>query len=50
MYKEKTYIYKEGMEAPEDKTRIGLLKHDKNAKEYIERIEDALVKMGVRRG
>lgn len=50
MYKEKTYIYKEGMDVPEDKTRIGLLKHDKNAKEYIERIEDALVKMGVRRG
>lgn len=50
MYKEKTYIYKEGMDVPEGKTRIGLLKHDKNAKEYIERIEDALLKMGVRRG
>lgn len=50
MYKEKTYVYKEGMEIPEGKTRIGLLKHDKNAKEYIDRVEEILAQQGIKRG
>lgn len=37
-YKAKTYIHKEGEETPEGKIRLGVLKHDKNAKEYIEKI------------
>lgn len=48
MFKEKSYIYKEGMEIPEGKTRIGLLRHDKNAKEYIDRIEERLSQQGVK--
>lgn len=50
MYKERTYLYKEGMEIPEDKTRIGLLKHDKTAMEYIDRVEARLALQGVKRG
>lgn len=49
-YKAKTYQYKEGMEIPEGKTRIGTLKHDKHAKEYIERIEEKLISAGIKKG
>jgi len=33
-YMNKTYTYKEGMEIPSDKIRIGTLKYDNKAKEY----------------
>lgn len=49
MYKETTYQYKEGMELPEGKIPIGLLKHDKHAKEYTERIHDKLVSQGIKK-
>jgi len=50
MYRQKTYEYKEGMEIPEDKIRIGTLKHDKAAREYIEKIEEKLAEQSVRKG
>lgn len=50
MYKDSTYIYKEGMEIPEDKTRIGLLKHDINAKEYIEKMDTLMEQQGFKKG
>lgn len=46
-YKEATYQYKEGMEIPEGKIRVGLLKHDKDAKEYMDRISDKLEAQGI---
>ncbi len=50
MYKETTYLYKEGMEIPKGKTRIGLLKRDEEAVEYIEKVEARLELQGIKRG
>ena len=49
-YKDNTYQYKKGMEIPEDKIRIGTLKHDKDAREYIERIDEKLISQGIKKG
>ncbi|MCL1808405.1 MAG: thiamine pyrophosphate-dependent enzyme [Clostridiales bacterium] len=38
-FKNNTYIYKEGVEIPKEKIRVGTLKHNKNAKEYIDKVE-----------
>ncbi|MCL1983116.1 MAG: thiamine pyrophosphate-dependent enzyme [Clostridiales bacterium] len=38
-YKNNTYIWKDGTEAPKGKIRIGTLRHNKNAKEYIEKAD-----------
>lgn len=48
-YKEMTYIYKEGEEIPEGKIRIGTLKHDEDAIEYIDRVNARLTEAGVRK-
>lgn len=37
--KENSYIYKEGMDAPKDKIKCGVLLHDNDRTEYIERME-----------
>lgn len=42
LYKARTYIHKEGVNPPKGKIRLGVLKHDKEAKEYIERVEERL--------
>lgn len=49
-YKEGTYLYKEGRETAEGKIPVGVLRHDKNAVEYIERVEAKLRKQGIERG
>ncbi len=48
-YRENTYQYTEGMDIPEGKIRIGTFKHDKNAKEYIEKIDEMLEQQGIKR-
>lgn len=50
MYKESTYLQKEGVEEPTGKTRIGVLKHDRNRVEYIDRINTMLEAQGMKRG
>jgi len=42
-YKNNTYLYKDGMEIPPDKKRIGTLKHNKNAKEFINKTETKML-------
>ena len=50
MYKEKTQLVREGEMLEEGKIRIGTLKHETGAKEYIEKIEERLAEQGVRKG
>lgn len=38
-YKNNSYIYRDGMDTPPDKIRIGTLRHDSGIKEYIEKTE-----------
>ncbi|MBQ2846162.1 MAG: hypothetical protein IJE75_03375, partial [Firmicutes bacterium] len=49
-YKEGTYLYKEGGEPVEGKIPVGVFKHDKDAEEYIERVERRLRDQGIERG
>lgn len=49
-YKEMTYLYKDGKEPEEGKIPVGVLKHDKTAVEYIERVEKKLREQGIERG
>lgn len=49
-YKDHTYQYQEGMQIPEGKIRIGTLKHDDKAEEYIEKVEKKLASLGIRKG
>lgn len=49
-YKEMTYIHKDGVPAPQGKIRIGLLKHDDSAEEYIDKVERNLAEQGIKRG
>ena len=57
-YKESTYLYKIGSDDPtgavaeknaEGKIPIGLFKHEQNAKEYLERVEEKLAQSGIAR-
>ena len=50
MYKESTYFQREGMEPQPGKTRIGLLKQDKEAAEYTDRVAAMMEAQGYRRG
>ncbi|MDO4485888.1 MAG: thiamine pyrophosphate-dependent enzyme [Bacillota bacterium] len=50
IYKEKTYLYKEGKEPQEGKIPVGVFRHDKNSLEYIERVEAKLREQGIERG
>lgn len=45
-----TYIHKDGVPAPQGKIRIGLLKHDDSAEEYIDKVERNLAEQGIKRG
>ena len=45
-----TYLYKDGKEPEEGKIPVGILKHDKSAVEYIERVEKKLREQGIERG
>ena len=47
MYKEKTYQYRKGMEIPRGKIRIGVLKQEQEAKEYLEKVREKLLEQGV---
>ncbi|MDD2216471.1 MAG: thiamine pyrophosphate-dependent enzyme [Eubacteriales bacterium] len=38
-FKENSYIYKEGMDEPKNKIQCGVLKHDNDQPEYIDRME-----------
>ena len=49
-YKNNTYIHKEGADIPQGKTRIGTLKHNKVAREYIARTEAKLILREIERG
>lgn len=49
-YKEQTYQYREGMDEPEGKVRIGTLRNNQSAKEYIEKVEEKLAEQGIKRG
>ncbi len=49
-YKEMTYIYKEGMEIPEGKVRIGKIKHDTSRKEYTEKVLQKLEEKNIKKG
>lgn len=49
-YTQITCQCKDGMELPEEKIQIGTLLHDKNAKEYIEKVEEKLISQGIKRG
>ena len=57
-YKECTYLYKPGSNDPtgamaeknaDGKIPIGLFQNDKNAKEYLERVEEKLAACGINR-
>jgi len=50
LIKENTYLYKEGKEPVPGKIPVGVLKHDKNAEEYIEKVERKLREQGIERG
>ena len=50
LYKENTYIYVEGNGKPENKTKIGLLKHDLDTMEYLDRVNAMLDAQGMKRG
>lgn len=50
MYKTQTYQFREGMEIPKAKTRIGTLRNNPDAKEYIERVEEKLIEQGIKKG
>ena len=41
-FKENSYVYKEGMDTQKDKIKCGVLKHDNDRTEYIERMEAQL--------
>ena len=49
-YKEMTYIYKEGMEIPEGKVRIGRIKHDTSRKEYTDKVLQKLEEKNIKKG
>ncbi|MCI7304306.1 MAG: thiamine pyrophosphate-dependent enzyme [Clostridiales Family XIII bacterium] len=49
-YREKTDSYKEGKEIAEGKIPIGTLKYDKNAEEYIQKVNQKLISQGIKRG
>ena len=42
-FKNNSYTYKDGMEIPDGKIRLGTLRHDKDAVEYIERTESKMI-------
>ena len=42
-FKNNTYVFKEGMEAPPDKKQIGTFRYNKEAKEYIKKTERKMV-------
>ncbi len=50
MYKENTYQYQKGMDIPEGKTRIGVLKHEREAAEYLEKVREKLLARDVIKG
>ncbi len=49
-YKEMTYIYKEGMEIPKGKVRIGRIKHDTSRKEYTDKVLQKLQEKNIKKG
>lgn len=49
-YREITYMKQEGTDPPEGKIRIGVLKHDTAAEEYIDKVERKLAEQGIKRG
>ena len=51
-YREKTYQHRQGMnaDAPNGKIRIGTLKHDKEAKEYLQKVDEMLIEQGIKKG
>ena len=49
-YREITYIKQEGAKEPEGKIRIGVLKHDRAAEEYIGKMERKFAEQGIKRG
>ena len=49
-YKEGTYLYKPGGEPVEGKIPVGVFRHNKEAEEYIEKVERRLKEQGIERG
>lgn len=50
MYKENTYIYREGKTPEEGKIALGVFRNDPDAEEYIERVEARLRQQKIERG
>lgn len=50
IYKEGTYLYREGAEPVEGKIPVGVFRHNTEAEEYIEKVERRLREQGIERG